>query len=198
MKLDQLQSLYKQYAEDIKQLEVEGDLLHPVFGDGVTSADVIFVGEAPGAQEVKEGLPFIGKAGKQLDDLLTEASIDRSRLFVTNAVKYRPTKNDGRANRTPTTNEIRWSRWLLLKEMEIIQPSLVVTLGNSPLFAVTDDLKQKVGSVHGTCQWIHGYNVFSLYHPASIIYNQSLLETYKTDLRLLAQWIDQNIDIDKK
>lgn len=195
MKLEQLQLLYQQQAEEIKKLDVEGDLLHPVFGDGDILADVVFIGEAPGGQEAKEGRPFIGKAGKQLDDLLAETSVVRDQLFVTNAVKYRPTKNDGRANRTPTTNEIRWSRPFLLKELEIVQPSLIVTLGNSPLFAITNDLKQKVGFVHGTCQLIDGYNVFSLYHPASIIYNSALLETYRVDLQTLAQWIIQNIKV---
>lgn len=185
---------YEIYRQRIQTLDVKADLQHPVFGAGKLPADIVFIGEAPGAQEVEQGRPFVGKAGKQLDELLEEAGIARDHLFVTNAVKYRPLKHNGRANRTPTTKEIAFSRGLLVKELELIRPKLVVTLGNSPLLAVTCDSKMKIGQVHGEFLDRGDYVLFPTYHPASLIYNRSLLEVYRADLQKLSSWAQANID----
>ncbi len=191
--VNKLKILYEQHAKDILALDVQADLDHPVFGDGDITSEIMLIGEAPGAQEAKEGRPFIGKAGQQLDALLLEAGIAREQLFLTNAVKYRPTKNAGKANRTPTAKEILFSRTLLLQEIEIIHPKLIVTLGNSPLFAISNDSKLKIGAMHGTCFFAENYQVFALYHPASIIYNPALKQTYQLDLQTLSKWIQNNI-----
>lgn len=190
--MDILQKEYDEYTKMIQSMSLEGDLQHLVFGEGEQSASIVFIGEAPGAQEAKEGRPFIGKAGKQLDELLEEVAIDRSKLFVTNAVKYRPTKNQGRANRTPTGKEIALSRPLLMQELAWLEPALVVTLGNSPLLAMTSDAKNKIGAVHGTLLEEYEYKIFPLYHPASLIYNRELLQTYKEDLNKLARYLEKN------
>lgn len=189
----ELKGYYEAYRQSIQTLEVEANLAHPVFGAGRLPADMVFIGEAPGAQEVEQGCPFVGKAGKQLDELLAEADIDRSTLFVTNAVKYRPVKNNGRANRTPSTKEIAFSRDLLLKELALIQPKMVVTLGNSPLLAVTSDNKMKVGQVHGEIVDRGEYLLFPIYHPASLIYNRSLIDAYRADLQTLSIWTKEHL-----
>lgn len=190
---EQLKTAYEQYRKEIKKLDVEADLMNPVFGEGPLPCSVMFVGEAPGAQEAKEGRPFIGKAGKQLDEMLSEVMIDRNRVFVSNAVKYRPTKNDGRANRTPTTKEINAARWLLDIEIEKADPKVIVALGNSPLFAIVKDSKIKIGEVHGQFQNLDGRLLFPIYHPASLIYNPSLRDTFRKDLSILAKWIRDEV-----
>lgn len=171
------------YEEDRKIL---------VHGEGRPGARVMLIGEAPGEQETLQRRPFVGKAGRNLDEFLELAGIDRSELYVSNTVKFRPTKISaaGRVvNRPPTREEINLFLPWLKREMELVQPEVVVTLGNVPLKALMGS-KVIIGDVHGAFQYVEGMRLYPMYHPASLIYNPSLRETYAGDIRRLASWLE--------
>ena len=160
-----------------------------VLGEGKADGPVLMmIGEAPGETEVVKRRPFVGKAGKNLDEFLALAGLERSEIFVTNTVKIRPTAlgPTGRIkNRAPDKEELALFVPWLLREIEVVRPRALVTLGNVPLRALTDD-KNTVGSVHG--QWLEsraGVPLFSLYHPASIIYRRALA-VYESDVMRLS------------
>jgi len=170
------------YEEDKKIL---------VHGEGQPGARVMLIGEAPGEQETLQRRPFVGKAGKNLDEFLELADIDRNQLYVSNTVKFRPTKISaaGRVvNRPPTREEINLFLPWLKKEMELVKPEVVVTLGNVPLEALMGS-RVVIGDVHGSFQEVEGMRLYPMYHPASLIYNPSLRDTYAGDIRRLAAWL---------
>ncbi len=172
----------------------EGEKKVLVFGEGEANAPVMLVGEAPGEQESLLGRPFVGKAGKNLDEFLESAGMERSALYVTNTVKFRPTKVSaaGRTvNRPPTQEEVKLFVPWLEREIALVDPKCVVTLGNVPLKALTDR-RQVIGSLHGQFMDLNGRLLFPMYHPASVIYNPSLKEVYRRDLLVFAQWYKKN------
>ena len=163
-----------------------------VHGEGLLNVPAALVGEAPGEQETLQRRPFVGKAGKNLNEFLESSGLRRDQLYVTNAVKFRPTKLSGAGrivNRPPTTEEIRLFLPWLKRELAIVQPRCVVTLGNVPLGAVTGE-RLTIGDVHGSfLQSTDGYIVYPMYHPASMIYNPSLREDCAKDMERLANWL---------
>lgn len=168
-----------------------------VFGDGNLDATVMLVGEAPGEQETLQGRPFVGKAGKNLDVFLARLDLKREDIYITNVVKFRPVKVHPRtgslSNRPPNREETGLCFGFLLGELEIIQPKVVVTLGNVALKAVTDDAHAVIGDWHGrpAALEVHKlkFTIFPLYHPASIIYNRELAEVYDEDLGNLKAYL---------
>ena len=172
----------------------EGERKVLVFGEGRIGAPVLMIGEAPGEQETLQGRPFVGKAGKNLDAFLEGAGLDRGALYVTNTVKFRPTKRSpaGRTvNRPPTQEEVRLFRPWLLREIELVSPRYIVTLGNVPLRALTDR-RSSIGDMHGQPVAWNGRVLFPMYHPASVIYNPSLKEVYRRDIDAFAQKFREN------
>ena len=166
----------------------EGEKKILVHGEGEIGARVMLVGEAPGEQEILQGRPFVGKAGKNLDEFLELAGLERSQLYVTNAVKFRPTKRSaaGRTvNRPPTREEVSLFLPWLRREIELVAPEVIVTLGNVPLRALTGP-KAVIGDVHGAFQNADGQRLYPMYHPASLIYNPALREVYAEDIRRLS------------
>ena len=198
-----LNERYAAEAERISKLELDhdADLAHPVFGEGNSESPLImFIGEAPGREEAASGRPFVGKAGKQLDGMLALAGIDRSRVFVTNTVKYRPTQRYGQriSNRTPTVNEVKQGLPLLAFEIACVRPTVIATLGNVPLSALrlispSKDDRLTVGEAHGMPTVIlleHGPQMlFPLYHPAASIYNRELKPVLEADLKRLGDLV---------
>ena len=163
-----------------------------VFGEGALSARVMLIGEAPGEQETLQRRPFVGKAGKNLDEFLQLAQLNRSELYVTNTVKFRPTRvsKAGRiVNRPPTKEEIELFRPFLLREIEWVHPEYVVTLGNVPLQTLTNR-DTVIGAVHGQVLNAAGFLLYPMYHPASMIYNPTLREVYRTDVLRLAELLN--------
>lgn len=155
-----------------------------VFGEGAAHARVVLIGEAPGEQESLQGRPFVGKAGKNLDEFLALSGIDRAAIYITNTVKYRPVKRSAAGNtvnRTPTQEEIRLNLPFLKRELALIDPEVIVTLGNVPLRALLGN-SQSIGACHG--QWLscEGRRLYPLYHPASVIYNRALKPVYEEDV----------------
>ena len=189
--------LQKRYAMDRDRLLLlseadtpAGEYASPVFGDGNPSAATVLIGEAPGAEETRQGRPFVGKAGRHLDSLLERAGIDRADVYTTNVVKYRPVVRSERSvrNRTPNPREIAAALPLLRDELLAIAPKTVVTLGNVPLRAVLQLCgleADTIGALHGrpipaALGSIH-FTLFALYHPASGIYNRALLDVMERD-----------------
>ena len=146
-----------------------------VHGEGNPEAAVVFVGEAPGKNEDELGRPFVGRAGKLLDELLAEAGVVRGDVWITNVVKARPPKN-----RDPKAPEIAHWMPVLEREIELIQPRLIVPLGRHALKHFAPDAK--IGEVHGT---LLDDRLFPLYHPAAAMYNQTLKSTLFEDARAL-------------
>jgi DNA polymerase len=174
-----------------------------VLGDGNVDSDIMLIGEAPGKEEVNLSKPFVGAAGKNLSVFLELLDIKRESIFITNAIKYRlahkNTKTGRIVNRPATRDEIVLNRNFLIGEIKVINPKCRVTLGNVPLRAVTRDYKKNIGKVHGDLAKIQiegmAVLVFPLYHPASIIYNRSIKETYLEDIKKL-KLILSKLDID--
>lgn len=164
-----------------------------VFGEGNADTDIVFIGEAPGGDEEKQGHPFVGKAGKNLSEFLEVVNLKREDIYITNVVKLRPTKSSEKTgnlvNRPPNKKEIKFFVPFLLKEIDIIIPKIIVTLGNVSLKAVLEDEDATIGEYHGKVIQKGSYKVFPLYHPASIIYNQSLKEVYYQDLNNIKKLI---------
>ncbi|MEI8129946.1 MAG: uracil-DNA glycosylase [bacterium] len=150
-----------------------------VFGAGSPTAEVVFIGEAPGKTEDKLGIPFMGSAGRFLDEMLSEIKLSRSDVYITNVVKYRPPNN-----RDPLPEEKDACRAWLIEELELVQPKLIVFLGRHALRSFFPDLK--IGEAHGKLvhahvDGLHTEYFLPLYHPASALYNGALRETLKKD-----------------
>ena len=168
-------SVQRAELEKLIQELYPGDRKVLVHGEGADGARVMLIGEAPGEQETLKRRPFVGKAGKNLDEFLEIAGLDRSDLYVSNAVKFRPTKISAAG------------RWLK-SEIECVHPEVVVTLGNVPLHALCPDAGV-IGAAHGNMIDCGAYRLYPMYHPASMIYNRSLREVYESDIRRLAEYL---------
>ena len=163
-----------------------------VYGEGPQRhPQLMLIGEAPGAQEEQQGRPFVGQAGKNLNEFLRILSLQREQIYITNVVKLRPSRVSPKgtvSNRPPNRQELLFFRPWLLEEIGLVQPGLIVTLGNTALQTLQDTV---IGSCHGTLRetTVHGqrYPLFPLYHPASVIYNRSLLDVYRQDLQSLKE-----------
>lgn len=161
----------------------------PVIGEGSHDAPIMFIGEAPGQNEAKTGRPFCGAAGKILDELLSSVSIERDNVYITNIVKDRPP-----SNRDPEPAEISLYAPFLDRQIEIIQPKIIATLGRFSMeyimraFDLSADL-EPISKAHGkmfNARASYGpIKILPLYHPAAAIYNRSLLDTLKHDFKAL-------------
>ena len=150
-------------------------------GEGSATAEVMFVGEAPGANEDRLGRPFVGRAGMLLEELLAEAGLAREDVWITNVVKARPPKN-----RDPRAQEVAHCMPWLNTEVELIAPRVIVPLGRHALKHFAPDAK--IADVHGR---LIEDRLFPLYHPAAAMYNQSLRETLFSDARALRATLER-------
>lgn len=197
---EKLQALYdlrrEEFAAQAQEGLARGELLQPVFGLGNPSPSLVLVGEAPGAEETKLSQPFMGKAGKQLDELLALAGLERENIYITNVVKYRPVVRSQKSvrNRTPDRREIEAGLPLLLQELLLLRPPVVATLGNVPLGALLtlcSEKKEVIGSLHGTAKAVAvedwKFLLYPMYHPASTIYRRELLPICEQDAKRLGE-----------
>lgn len=150
-------------------------------GHGNPDADIVFIGEAPGKAEDKAGLPFVGAAGKFLNEMLASVSLNREDIYITNIVKYRPPNN-----RDPKPKEKSACRDWLLEELQIIEPKLIVCLGRH---ALNDFFPlEQISETHGklltqASSKIPTKYFFILYHPAAALYNGSMREVLEKDFK---------------
>jgi uracil-DNA glycosylase family 4 len=150
-----------------------------VFGAGNADADLMFIGEAPGADEDRLGLPFVGRAGKLLDQLLGEIGLERTDVFIANTLKCRPP-----SNRDPYPNEIESCSGYLRRQVELIQPKVICTLGNFSTKLLRAD-PTGISRLHGRDEvrtiGTRAIRLLPLYHPAAALYTPSNLQTLRDD-----------------
>lgn len=160
----------------------------PVIGEGSHNAKIMFIGEAPGRNEAETGRPFCGASGKVLDELLASIDIDRKEVYITNVVKDRPPEN-----RDPLPNEIDFYAPFLDRQIEIMRPKVIATLGRFSMiyimikFGLESELKS-ISQIHGqvfTAETPHGsIKIVPLYHPAVAVYGTNK-EILKNDFKIL-------------
>jgi len=179
-------TLLEQIKADIISNNICPDLARDaknlVMGDGDVNAEVVFIGEAPGKNEDEVGLPFVGAAGKFLNEMLGEVGISRKEVYITNIVKYRPPNN-----RDPLPDE-KSAFWpYLIKQLDIIKPRIIVTLGRHSMEYFLPN--QKISLIHGQAKRIvfddKKIIIFPLYHPAAALYNGSMRQTLINDFKKL-------------
>ncbi len=158
--------------------DLASQAMNLVMGDGDLNAEIVFIGEAPGKNEDEQGLPFVGAAGKFLNEMLSQAGMQRSDVYITNIVKYRPPNN-----RDPLPEEKKAFWPYLLKQLQIIQPKVVITLGRHSMEYFLPDMK--ISQIHGQAKRIQFGDdkliIVPLYHPAAALYNGSLRQTLIDD-----------------
>ena len=182
--------LLEQIKADIIQKNICPDLAREaknlVMGDGSINAEIVLIGEAPGKNEDEQGLPFVGAAGKFLNEMLASVDIQRSDVYITNIVKYRPPNN-----RDPLPDEKKAFWPYLVRQLDVIQPQIVVTLGRHSMEYFLPE--QKISQIHGQPKRIvfgdKKIVIVPLYHPAAALYNGSMRATLIEDFKKLPKII---------
>lgn len=188
--MNKKETLLEQIRADIIDNNVCPDLAKTatnlVMGDGTIDAKIVFIGEAPGKNEDEQGLPFVGAAGKFLNEMLATVNMNRSDVYITNIVKYRPPNN-----RDPLPEEKKAFWPYLVRQLNVIQPKIVVTLGRHSMEYFLPDLK--ISAIHGQPKRIAFGDtklvIVPLYHPAAALYNGSMRATLIEDFTKLPKII---------
>lgn len=169
-------------AADIKEKNITPELAKAatnlVMGDGNLDAEIVFIGEAPGKNEDEQGKPFVGAAGKFLNEMLSAAGMDRTNVYITNIVKYRPPEN-----RDPKPDEKKAFWPYLVKQLQIIDPKVIITLGRHSMEYFLPDMK--ISQIHGDPKRVQFGDkkvvIIPLYHPAAALYNPAQRQTLIDD-----------------
>jgi uracil-DNA glycosylase family 4 len=179
-----LKAVYEE-ARDCRRCPLHQTRTQVVFGSGNADAELMFIGEAPGAQEDRIGLPFVGQAGKLLEKLLNEIGLDRGDVFICNVLRCRPPDN-----RDPHPNEIEACQDYLFRTVDLIQPNVACTLGNFSTKLLRQDTTG-ISRLHGHEEvrtiGPRAVRLYPLYHPAAALYTPSMLETLRTDFQRIPE-----------
>jgi uracil-DNA glycosylase len=174
-----LKEVYAQAQRCVRCAELAATRKTVVFGAGNADADLMFVGEAPGASEDEQGLPFVGAAGKLLEKLLGEIGLLRTEVFIANTIKCRPPEN-----RDPQPAEIENCREYLYRQVELIQPRVICTLGNFATKLLRDD-PTGITRLHGQPEvrevGRRAVRLYPIFHPAAALYTPRMLQTLRED-----------------
>ena len=173
-KQEQLEAIKQQILDNKICPELAEQATQLVFGDGNPDADIVFIGEAPGKNEDQQGLPFVGAAGKFLNEMLDSVGLKREDVYITNIVKYRPPNN-----RDPLPDEKDAFLPYLQAQIEVIQPKVVIPLGRHSMNCFLPDLQ--ISKVHGQPKRYKGMVYMPLYHPAAALYNGGMRTTLLDD-----------------
>jgi DNA polymerase len=157
-------------------------------GEGAEDADLLFIGEAPGWHEDQQGRPFVGPAGQFLDQLLASIGLQREGVYIANVIKCRPPQN-----REPLPVEIQSCRKWLDRQIEIIQPQMIVTLGRYSLARYLPN--ESIGKIHGKPRKLGGVIYYPMYHPAAALHQGSLRRTIEADMLKIPQILAQGKDL---
>lgn len=152
-------------------------------GDGPVTATIMFIGEAPGFHEDQQGIPFVGAAGRLLNELLAKANIDRDTVYITNVIKCRPP-----GNRDPRPDEVKACAPYLDRQIEVINPQVIVTLGRYSMAKAFPD--EKISAVHGRPRKVGNRTYFPMYHPAAALHQPSLRSLIEADFTKLRELLD--------
>lgn len=174
--------------KDCERCRLSSGRTQVVFGTGNPNASIMFVGEAPGFYEDKQGIPFVGAAGKLLNELLESAGLSRTDIYIANVIKCRPPDN-----RDPLPDEVETCKPFLFQQIEAIKPKVVCTLGN---FAMQTLLGKKVGimKMRGQVFQVQDFFVFPLLHPAAALHQGNLNEPLREDFRKLKTFLDRQTE----
>lgn len=186
MKIEDFKSLrdIHQYFAVNNRCKLKKSATQPVYENNTPKSGIVFIGEAPGLNEDKQGKPFVGAAGKLLDELLTNIGFTREDVYVTNVVKYRPPDN-----REPLPEEKNACRVWLNAELVFLKPKVIIPLGRHALERFLPE--QQISLVHGQA-FTHssGIPIFAMYHPAVALYNPTLKDTLMKDFLKLKKFLD--------
>jgi uracil-DNA glycosylase len=144
-------------------------------GEGPENSEIMFIGEGPGFNEDQQGRPFVGAAGKFLDQLFTSIGLKRDQVYITNVVKHRPPNN-----REPLPSEISACNLWLDRQLELIHPRMIVTLGRHSMARYFPN--KSISKIHGTAEIRNGTIYFAMYHPAAALHQQSLRYEIEQDM----------------
>jgi uracil-DNA glycosylase len=171
--------------KDCQRCRLSSGRTQVVFGTGNPNASIMFVGEAPGFYEDKQGIPFVGAAGKLLNELLESAGLSRTDIYIANVIKCRPPDN-----RDPLPDEVETCKPFLFQQIELIKPKVVCTLGN---FAMQTLLGKKIGimKMRGQAFQVQDFFVFPMLHPAAALHQGNLNEPLREDFRKLKTFLDR-------
>lgn len=189
-----------EYITLVKETEICKNCTNIVIGKGNLNADILFVGEAPGKNEDEQGLPFVGRAGKNLDELLSKVGLSLKDIYVANILKCRPPEN-----RDPLPEEIKAHTPWLIEQIRQIKPKVICSLGNyATKFFMAEgnvDLMDKqpgITSVHGKVKFveINGVKIklIPLFHPAAIIYKRDLTPLWEKDMEIVKQEVKESLE----
>ena len=157
-------------------------------GEGDPAAEIMFIGQCPGFHEDQQGIPFVGRAGKLLDDLLESISLKREKVFITNVVKDRPPEN-----RDPMADEVRSCSPYLERQIKIINPKLVVTLGRfASEFFIPEG---KISQIHGVPHRVKGLLILPLYHPAAALRSGGVADELRRDFRKIPKVLAGELEV---
>jgi len=157
-------------------------------GEGPEDAEIMFIGEAPGFHEDQQGRPFVGAAGRFLEELLGIIGLKREQVFIANVIKCRPP-----GNRDPLPEEIEACKPFLDRQIELIQPRLVVTLGRFSMARAFP--KARISRIHGQPRKIGGVIYYPMYHPAAALHQPSLRSTVEEDMRRIPELLQRAAQI---
>jgi len=188
-----------EYIRLVKETEICKNCKNIVVGKGNENADILFVGESPGKNEDEQGLPFVGKAGKNLDELLKKVGLSLEEIYVVNILKCRPPEN-----RDPLSEEIKAHTPWLIEQIKSIKPKVVCSLGNyaTKFFLAEGDVEKMINQpgitlVHGKVRFVEisgmKIKLIPLFHPAAIIYNQNLLPLWEKDMEIVKKEIKESL-----
>ena len=184
-RMSELNDYYRE-IKDCKRCRLNESRTNFVFGDGSESANLMFVGEAPGRNEDQQGKPFVGAAGQLLNDLLAGINLKREDVYIANIIKSRPP-----GNRDPLPDEIEACKPYLMKQIEIIKPKIIATLGAHATRTMLEE-SVSIGQVHGqTLKDKNGLTIMPIYHPAAALYNRSTIDVLKQDFENLRTLLDK-------
>ena len=176
---DELKAVFHECRSCVRCPQLASTRHSVVFGAGNADADLMFVGEAPGANEDRQGLPFVGQAGKLLDSLLAEIGLARSEVFIANVLRCRPPNN-----RDPHPAEIENCSHWLFEQIRLIEPKVICTLGNFATKLLRDD-PAGITRVHGRDEirqvGPRTVRLLPLFHPAAALYTSSMVDTLRED-----------------
>jgi uracil-DNA glycosylase len=179
-----LTELYEQ-IKICHKCDISRSRTNAVPGEGPENAEIMFIGEAPGWNEDKQGRPFVGQAGQFLDTLLASINLDRKKVYIANVIKCRPPEN-----RDPLPTEIQNCAPWLEKQVELLKPKMIVTLGRYSMAKYFPG--KSISKIHGTALNQNGVIYFAMYHPAAALHQGNLRQVIENDMKKIPAILEAN------